>query len=412
MKTTHPTAPFWGQLTKSLEIGKHIAPYARLFTQPTKKTFRCIIEEMLSMKSPNATELSWGLAKSISSISYFFTHAAWDHRKIEVARKRIVAQAATTRSTEDDVISLDATTISKTGTTFPDLSRVFDTAERKVTDGYYFYCASLINLRKSHSSIADWLLIAPNAYHFRSLWQGWLRILRRVFVYSKAKMVVLDAGFRNQYLLKFIMQNGRHFLIRVTGSMVIRSNDIPLRMATMKKHRAHRVRFGNAVLTVRIIHGVMNAWKREIPETLSVVVIHRTGFRNPLILATNENVTTPKEAVRLYQLYLKRWSIEILFKDLKMELGLEKFRVRSMVAILRYLTLVVVAHTVLVLKLGRLMKKQEMILLLESLLRAFRKIHALLIVSLKKIYEMLTPFLIRFKINYPLQYSLNHLKSW
>lgn len=412
MKNTHLPASLWGKLNKSLKIGKHLVPYESFFTRPTKESFRMIMEELLSMKSPNATEISIKLAKSISSVSYFFSEARWDHRKIESARKRVVANARSTRSTEDDLISLDATTISKTGKTFPDISRVFDTAEKKVTNGYYFYLASIVHPKYSHSSIADWLLIAPKAYQFRSLWRGWMRILRRIFTYSKAKMVVLDAGFRNQYLLRFIMQNRRHFLIRATGSMIVSVSGTPMKISLMKKRRARCLQYGDAILTIRIIHGVMKAWSREIPESLSIVMIQRTGFRKPLILATSKDIGSVQEAVLLYQFYLKRWSIEVLFKDLKMELGLEKFRVRSMVAILRYLTLIVFAHTILILKLGRLRYHPKLILLLQNLLVRLRKVRQLLVVSLKKLYEMMATFSLRSKIYLPLTYQFIPSKSW
>ncbi|OHA07812.1 MAG: hypothetical protein A2934_02990 [Candidatus Sungbacteria bacterium RIFCSPLOWO2_01_FULL_47_10] len=54
----------------------------------------------------------------------------------------------------------------------------------------------------------------------------------------------------------------------------------------------------------------MKAWSREISEELSVIMFERSGFQNPLILATNETVTTSEEAVRLYQAYCRRWSKE------------------------------------------------------------------------------------------------------
>lgn len=83
-----------------------------------------------------------------------------------------------------------------------------------------------------------------------------------------------------------------------------------------------------------------------------------------------------------------------------------------MVAILRYLTLAVIIHTLLVLKLGRILIDEELRYILESLLARFRKVAKLLIVSLKKLYEMMNQLPFCFKINYPLQYLSIQSKSW
>lgn len=318
MKQQPQSASFGGKNSKFLQIGNHLRPYGAFFTKPTRVVFQTIIREMLTMKIPNSTDLALGLKKSISSISYFFNEAVWDHREIEKARKVVMRNAEHTRPSSADIICLDSTTISKTGTTFPDISRVFDTADKKVKDGYYFYVASIVNLKRSHSYIADWILIAPKAYHFKSMWMGWFRLLKRIFALTKAKLIVLDAGFRNQYLLQFIRRNGRFFLIRVTGDMMLLKNKIPIKLRTIKKRKGYGVKCGNTKLVIRIARGVMKAWSREITEELTIIMVERSGFRHPLILATNQAGVTLKDAVFLYQTYCKRWSIEVLFKELKL----------------------------------------------------------------------------------------------
>ena len=172
MKNHQKPASLWSHRIKLLQIGNHIRPHTGLFTKPTRTVSWNVIHEMLMAKIPNSTDLALYTAKSISSVSYFFNKSVWDHRDIEKARKNVVANAHETRSAKDDIMCLDATTISKTGKTFPDISRVFDTAEKKVTDGYYFFVASIMNSNQSHSYIADWILIAPKAYSFRSM--GWM----------------------------------------------------------------------------------------------------------------------------------------------------------------------------------------------------------------------------------------------
>jgi transposase len=79
-----------------------------------------------------------------------------------------------------------------------------------------------------------------------------------------------------------------------------------------------------------------------------VVALPWKKGEDPLILVTNFEVRTLKEAVKLLKLYEKRWQIETGFETCKRELGLERFMVRSLKAIERLLDLVMLAYALLV----------------------------------------------------------------
>lgn len=59
----------------------------------------------------------------------------------------------------------------------------------------------------------------------------------------------------------------------------------------------------------------------------------RKIFKNPMLIATNFNVTNRETALRVFHLYLKRSKIEGVFKFLKTELGWEEFQIQDLLAI-------------------------------------------------------------------------------
>ena len=77
-----------------------------------------------------------------------------------------------------------------------------------------------------------------------------------------------------------------------------------------------------------------------------MVVSKRVGdpFRNLVAFATNETGLDPRKVVSIYE---NRWSIEILFKELRNDLGLCDYQVLEEDAIVRHLHLCCLSHLML-----------------------------------------------------------------
>src|SRR5207249_4167958 len=94
--------------------------------------------------------------------------------------------------------------------------------------------------------------------------------------------------------------------------------------ALRKNTQRHRIRVqGIGVVEMWALSGVMQAWKKEIPQTIFVLMARRQGFRTPLILATSQKLEILDAMAACYGQYLAKWSIELAFKELKYDLSLE-----------------------------------------------------------------------------------------
>lgn len=388
---TNPAPSLGFQGTKTLSIRKHLAPYRRLFTKPLFETCAGFLETCIRERDHTFAAVSLRAKKSISGISYFFTEGVWDHRELQRQRIKTIETHHDLKPRSDDLCIVDETCAAKTGTTFEKLDWVHDGRDGKIKHGYHLLGLLIVNPERGIRYVLDILPMTTKTANFRSIWRSWIRLIQRNLAHSKAKVFIFDAGFRNQYLLKFLLSEGKQFVIRVLASVVLETPGETVKLGKIrKKTKRHRVRIpGIGRMELWALSGVMHAWKKEIPQTVWVLMARRQGFRNPLLLATSQNLETLDAMAECYGQYLARWSIELSFKELKYDLSLEDFRVRSLKAIARWIALCVLAHTLLILILGSVRRRSHLFAFLLDILRKARKIRDVLLIGLKKLYEML-----------------------
>lgn len=397
------------QATTVLSLGKHLVPYQEQFSKPLFKTFAAFLESLIAASDSTLGTVGMLAGKSLSSIAYFLNEGAWNQRALNTVRKDILANHPEAKPHADDIACLDGSAIVKRGNHFEVLAKVHDGRDGLIKNGYSFFGFSIVNSERKIRYLLDFLFVSTVSDNFRSIWKSWMRLVGRNLSRIKARLFVLDAGFRNRYFLRFLRNSGKHFVVRMLATMVLwigkermSLEEIQMRIESVRVHIQNV-----GTVTFWCERGVVNAWKKEIPEETTILVIKRSGFRNPLILAASQALIDTAAMVRCYVAYLKRWSLECIFRELKQGLGLEKFQVRSQKAIVRYLTLVVIAHTVLFLKLLALQHTPEIQPLLVAILTKLRKLTDFWIFGLKKLYVICGFIHFRLPRRLSLSYQLN-----
>ena len=117
-------------------------------------------------------------------------------------------------------------------------------------------------------------------------------------------------------------------------------------------------------------------------------MLSRPSFRKPMVLITSLSIYSVDDAMAVYQNYLNRWKIEILFQEIK-TLGLESFRVRRKRAILKFITVMILLHTLVTLQTVWLKLHTSLSDSVVSFLKRFRKIDSLCFGGTKILYEFL-----------------------
>jgi DDE superfamily endonuclease len=111
------------------------------------------------------------------------------------------------------------------------------------------------------------------------------------------------------------------------------------------RHHGRAVRMNRSRGTARLrLAGVDGVLSRIGP--VRAVASKRPGdsWKKLVVIVTNERGLRPRQIVQIYE---RRWSIEVLFKELVQDLGLSDYQMLHKDAILRHLHLVCLAHLLL-----------------------------------------------------------------
>ena len=76
----------------------------------------------------------------------------------------------------------------------------------------------------------------------------------------------------------------------------------------------------------------INSQITESRKQIKVIFVYGLG-ETPMMLATNREIRSKDDTIRVVRAYLKRWRIEEYFRFKKQHFGFENFRVRSLTAI-------------------------------------------------------------------------------
>lgn len=386
-------------LAQRVSVGKNLKFVERYFTKPSYQTFRGIIKSFIkNQDNGKLSILSTDVGKCISSIGYFFTDAKWDSYKIKQATQEHLLKSKRTKIQDGDIASLDGSSVSKKGNAFEFIGEVWDNADKRVHTGYELFALAIVSPAKQTRWIFDWLLYSNQHPQCKTQPLYILRLLKRLFrTAKKIQTIVMDHGFKNKYTLNFVLTEGKNFIIRADKDMKLWGQGYvnkrghsygfgDIRNMPNAKHYDLTIN-GRRGWSVTWTRGIVNAWMSEIKTPLTVVVVKNPCFRNPLILVTNLDPTDFPETFQIYETYLLRWKIEQIFQSIK-ELGLEQFRVRKFKAIIRYITIVFIVHSLLTWQTAYFRSKVHLKKIFETLLKKKRKIRSLMIGGMKIFYEL------------------------
>jgi len=209
----------------------------------------------------------------------------------------------------------------------------------------------------------------------------WIRFITKLLKITKSWLVVLDAWFKWWYIEKWIFTVcKRHFLVRIWLDQSYyddKLNEFKIK-DFLKVENSISVNWIN----LRVIKNVMlKSWfKKWIKLETNLIIYHKKWFYKPAILCTSADIWDIYENMfreiwdlswkeKLKQLfsnnallkvkseneiyfsfvllYQKRWSIEVCFRELKTYLWFEKFQVQDYNAIMKYLHICILIHSLL-----------------------------------------------------------------
>jgi hypothetical protein len=389
------TASFKYTVPQKLSVRNQLTYLKDDFTTPSFNNLCGIVRGCLKRQGRSTlSNMANDTGKCISAMSYFFNGTAWNITEVRDTIRRHCILSPLTKIEDGDIAAVDESSVSKKGSHFEFIGKTWDNADKEIHDGYTFLGLAIVSAKKNVRWLFDEVVYSNEDPKFRGIPIYLLRLLRRLFAQTTITTIVFDSGFKYQYVFKYILEQSRHFIVRATVSMVVHTRDKKqtsklLNISTLPGTQTYALEVnGQKGWSISWCTGFINAWLRVIKVPLTVVVITRPSFRKPMILITSLPISTTDDAIAVYQNYLNRWKIEILFQEIK-TLGLESFRVRKKVAILKFITVMILLHTLVTLQTQWLKLNTAFADVVTAFLRKHRKIKQLCFGGTKILYEFL-----------------------
>ena len=435
-------------------LSTKIKHFFEIFDKRTYETFKIVINWILCLKDWKQWDLANLWEKSLWQIQYFFSKSIWDFKLLNKLRVQWIRNKISwARDKISDILVLDWSifTKNKSSKFWTLTSFLFSNRDKKVVNWIELFWASIYTKSglKYVLELSIFKKWKTKREKFSSINHAWRKFMMRVIQNTKSWLIVLDSGFKWANMCKRIFQVcKRHFLVRIREwQNIILENWEEFKISELLLKRT-AMYFPDWKMWV-FKDVLLRSWKnKKVNIRVNVIVFHKNWPKNPSVIATSadleevyENMIRKKwdiswkekienynqenstklvkwtEINRIYycfvNLYSKRWSIEECFKELKSYLCFEKFRVQSYDAIMKYLHIVLLVHTLLYIMLYSLSLNEKSFNFVYEFLKEKRNIKnitkKITIIWLKLFIEMMFQNWFKWKIKWKSTKTLKNI---
>jgi len=381
----------------------------------TYEIFKSVIIWILCLTNWKQWDLANVWWKSLWQIQYFFSKSKWDFKVLNNLRVRWIRNKIWwARDKISNILIFDWSifTKNKSSKFWWLTSFMFSNRDKKVVNGLELFWASIYTKSglKYVLELSIFQKWKQKREKFSHLNHAWRIFMMKTIKKTKSWLVVLDSGFKWANMCKWIFQNQmRHFLVRIwEWQKFIDKNGDEFKISELLL-KSTAMYFPNWRMWV-FKNVLLKSWKNKwVNVCVNIIVFHKNGPKKPSVLVTSadledvyENMIRKKwevswkeklkefdennskklikwnEINRIYicfsELYGKRWSIEECFKELKSYFCFENFRVQSYDAIMKYLHVALLVHTLLYIMLYSITQNKNSFNFIYNLLEEKRNI--------------------------------------
>jgi len=287
-----------------------------------------------------------------TSLALFLSQAQWNEQVMLEEQMQRILRSMKPRKGEFVYLLIDDTRIVKRSTTMDDVSKLWDHSHQRFARGHMVVTVAV----RFRGVTLPWRLQVwqPKAVAGRNYVKTTEIAAAMIREFQPPRGVRVRVLFDAFYLCAkvtnacnscgftwFSVASKNRKLIRERG----RSGSLKSLAPGILKYSGHRVRLkrdrGWRWMRITSANG-------RLAKIGDVRVVFSKRPRDPwnkvLAVATNELARSDRDVIEIYE---KRWNIEVLFKELRSELGLGDYRMQTRKGIRRHLHLVCLAHLVL-----------------------------------------------------------------
>jgi len=393
-------------------FAQKIKHFCEVFDVRSYKTFKSVVTWLLCLRDWKQADLAYIWEKTLWQIQYFFSKSIWDFKLFNKLRIQWIRNKIWDAwDKKSDVLVLDGTVFWKNkDSRFSWLADYFySNKHKKVVNGFEVFWASIYTKSglKYMLDICMFQKINTKKSWISLLNIAWRKFVTKISSQTKAWLVILDSWFKGWHICKWIHNElKREFLVRIWIDQKFIDKNGTILYIKKCLIEANAIYFSSGKMWVFEEVEIFSWGKKNIHIKVNIIVFHKNWFKNPEVLVTSaslediyENMirknSEPSRKEKMNQsyspslsclteeskvyiafvtLYQKRWSIEVCFHELKSYLSLEKFKLTSYQAIMKYLHIVLLLHTLLYIMLYWLTLNEPCFLFVYTFLKEKRNI--------------------------------------
>ena len=387
-------------MKNNIGIATKIKHFTSIFDKRSYETFKIVVNWILCLKNWKQWDLANLWEKTLWQVQYFFSKSTWNYELLNTLRIQWIRNKIWwARDKLSDILVFDATVFAKNkASKFKWITDYFfSNRDKKVVNWIELFWASIVtnNGLKYMLSIEIFSKI-KNINLLKNKWDSeinsaWRSFINKTIKQTKAWLIVLDSGFKWAEMCRNILENcKRHFLVRISAEQIFYDQNWKRFKISKLLQKKNAMYFPD--WRMWIFKGVyLQSWNNKWFRTkVNIIVFHKNWPKNPSVLATSAEIedvyesmirkrwdasfkeklkenswtfSIPSKEDKIYYcfvgLYRRRWTIEECFKELKSYLCFESFQVQSHEAIMKYLHVILLVHSLIYIMLFSLTVKQK-----------------------------------------------------
>lgn len=293
--------------------------------------------------------------KDQSALNRFLTESKWSEEKLDEVRIQLALRELGDTNPKNGCLLIDDTLTHKTGESFDDIGMFYDHINGTYTLGHQLVTSHFVSPRM-HFPVG-WKLYKQSKTEnprddpeFRSKNELARELIEEAYKKGIPFSIVLgDSWYFNQDMTRLIESLGCNWIFACKSNRIVFVNNVRMALSewvkTIPGEKFMRMEIGDKTFWTYVKSLRMSGQGK----VLIVALYNNKRLEgNPNFIAAS---CLTWEAKKIITTYAKRWTIDAFYRDVKQNLGLEEYELRSMKGIRRHWCLVFLAYTLLQLNL-------------------------------------------------------------
>jgi len=321
------------------------------FTKPQFRNFSTYILGLVASegkKNIDAINRSFMDSRDQSTLNRFLTASPWSIQRLESKRLTLARQSLLLTEGSSGALIIDDTINEKTGKHMEEAGYHYDSSQGKAVWGHDLVTTHYVNGETEYPASLSLYVKKDTCHEEKKTFKTKIQLaVDQIEAFTPPPgtrtVVTFDSWYFCRQIVEAVRGRGWDWVTQAEANRVIHLKGVKMNVTelaeSLPEERFRKVTVGGEVFSL----SGFKAWMSKVGEVRLVVSREEDGFH---FYVTNRLEWTDRRVVEAYRV---RQSIEVFYRDVKQNLGLEEYQVRKGRGAIIHWHLVFTAYTLLAL---------------------------------------------------------------